>query len=297
MSSQNSAKFAFLYLLSLAALIFISLSLGMILFEIIDRFVPDILSNRISSDNALKFAISALIIASPVFYLSSRFIFLGIKKGELSPDAPLRRWLTYFILLLASITILGVLIGIINNFLSGELTWRFVLKALAMLIIASLVFSFYLLSLRKRSEKKEKFFLRIYFWASLLFIIIVFISAWFYVESPAEARQRKIDSALVSKMYNLEGAINTYFESQGELPESLEQLAGYLPQFDQNHFSGVIDYNRLGNESFELCATFLLDNKLDQAGYAKPFSSDYNYHSAGYNCLPGNLWSARQIAI
>lgn len=297
MHSQNSAKFAFLYLLSLAALIFVSLSLGMILFEIIDHLIPDIFSNRMVSDNTLKFAISALIIASPVFYLASRFIFLGIKKGELSPDSPLRRWLTYFILLLASITILGVLIGIINNFLSGDLTWRFILKALVMLIIASLVFSFYILSLKNRAEKKEKLFLRIYFWASLIFIIIVFISAWFYVESPVEARQRKVDSALVSKMYNVEGAINTYFEDRGELPDSLGQLAGYLPQFDQNHFSGLIEYHRLGSDSFELCATFLLDNKLDQTGPSKPFSSDYNYHSAGYNCLPGNLWSAKQIAI
>ena len=69
-SNNNGAKFAFFYLLSLVALIFMALSTGMIVFQIINKNLVDIINQYQGrfSDDALKFAISALIIPLPVIF-------------------------------------------------------------------------------------------------------------------------------------------------------------------------------------------------------------------------------------
>lgn len=84
-----------------------------------------------SNDGQLKFAIASLIIATPIFYIISNLINRGLKKGELDKESWIRRWLTYFILLVSSIVLLGVFISVILNFLNGELTSRSILKAYA----------------------------------------------------------------------------------------------------------------------------------------------------------------------
>ncbi|MCX6798142.1 MAG: DUF5671 domain-containing protein [Candidatus Falkowbacteria bacterium] len=296
MNNQNNAKYAFYYLLSFVALIFTSLSVGMILFQIIDKSVVDILNNYASvSNSTLKFAISALIIAAPVFYIISRLIYRDLKMGELDKDAPLRRWLTYFILLVSSIIILGVFIGVINNFLSGELTWRFILKALTILLIAAAVFSFYFLDLRRKDFSGHNLFLKIYFFISLVVVVAVFTAAWFYVESPATARAKRLDQMLVSNIYNVENAVNVYFEKNKKLPASLNDLELNPPIIVGQTNSEAIIYNKLSDSGFELCANFRTDSRQDlEPGYVAPVypaSSNFNYHTAGYQCNPGTLWS------
>jgi len=75
----NAAKIAFYYLLSLVALLFMSISVGIIVFQIINKNIFDAL-NRISdvSQEPLKFAISALIISTPLFYVTMRQIFKNL---------------------------------------------------------------------------------------------------------------------------------------------------------------------------------------------------------------------------
>jgi len=294
MSSRHNAKYAFYYLLSFAALVFMSISVGMILFQIIDKNVPDILNNYAGASNAaLKFAISALIIATPVFYIISRFIYQGLKNGELESDAPLRRWLTYFILLVSSIIILGVMIGVINNFLSGELTWRFIFKAISVFILAAVIFSFYFLDLKRQEFKKPSLFFRIYFYVSLTLVVAVFASAWFYVESPKVARDKLFDRAVVSNMYNIESAINDYFNRYKKLPLDLAELEKEARFSPLNSSTEKIVYNKLGDNSFELCANFRTDSQMDNkdAFLYSPMTG-FDNHKAGYWCGSRNLTAA-----
>lgn len=303
MEKQNNAKHAFYYLLSFVALIFTTISVGIIIFQIIDKSVVDVLNNyAMASNSALKFAISSLIIAVPVFYIISRLIYQDLKKGILDKDAPLRRWLTYFILLVSSIIILGVFIGAINNFLSGELTWRFVLKALTILLISLSVFSFYFFDLKRKDFTGTNVFLRVYFVASLVLIIIIFISAWFYVESPATARAKRLDQMLVNNMYSVESAINTYYDREKKLPLSLNDLV-LDPKFNVQIIpSDPIIYNKLTETSFELCANFRTDSRQDQGqaymSYpAYPAASNYSFHTAGYMCNKATLWSLNNANV
>jgi hypothetical protein len=301
MNNNHNAKYAFYYLLSLVALIFMTISIGMIGFEIVNQLVKDALSGASgSSDSALKFAISALFIAAPVFYVMSALINKGLKKGELDKNSPVRRWLTYFIILVSSVIILGVFIGVINNFLSGELSGRFIYKAIIMLLLAGGVFSYYFYDVKRSQVETTGLVLKIFFWASVGITAAVFISAWFFVESPQVARAKRLDQLVVTNIQNIESAVNSYYVKNGALPNNLNQIEAdaelYLdPGVLSDPETGApIGYNKTGAESFQLCAYFRTNNKTDN-GEAIDYSAPQKRHLAGYQCLAGDLWSKDSV--
>src|SRR3989338_10138932 len=105
MSQNNSAKFTFFYLLSLVALGFLAVSVGVIVFQIINKNIADVVEsyNMGYSSYALRFAISAIIVSAPIYFLSVWQINKNLFTGMMEKDSPVRRWLTYFILLISSI--------------------------------------------------------------------------------------------------------------------------------------------------------------------------------------------------
>ena len=301
MQNKYNAKYAFYYLLSFAALIFIGVSVGMIVYSIIDKTVPDALINYITSyDEQLKFAISALIIATPIFYFLSSLILKGLKKGELEKESGIRRWLTYFILLVSSLIILGVLISVINNFLSGELTSRFVLKALTVFLISASVFSFYFYDIKREDMIKKDLVIRLFFFISLVLILAAFVTAFFFVESPKTARARRLDQIVVNNISSLESAVNTYYDRYKKLPENLESLKNESSIYlDSSNFidpetKQEIVYQKLDDKNFQFCSTFRTDSFNDNnkpVSYTVPVSINANDHKSGYQCIKGNLWS------
>ena len=294
MENKHNAKYAFYYLLSLAALIFTALSVGLVAFNIIDKTVADAAMNyRSVGDGALKFAISALIIAAPIFYTLSMLINRGIKNGELSQDSSLRRWLTYFILLASSLIILGSFIGVINNFLSGELTVRFALKTLAVIIISGTTFSYYLYEVKRSLASQKDVVVKAFFWSSLVVVVISFVAAWFFVESPMTARQRRLDDALMNNIRLMENAINEYYNRNNQLPATWDDVKSSNIYFNDESAAdpesgALIEYKFLSEGSYELCATFRLGSR--QEGYPGYYIGDLKQHDAGYQCLPGEIY-------
>ncbi|MFA6995255.1 MAG: DUF5671 domain-containing protein [Patescibacteria group bacterium] len=298
MNNKQNAKYAFYYLLSLVALIFTAISVGLVVFSIIDKTMPDILNSYGGSiDSALKFAISALLIATPIFYLISALIIKGLRRGELDKESGIRRWLTYFILLVSSLIILGVFINVINNFLSGELSSRFILKALTVFILSALPFAFYFYDIKRPNPERADKVVKIFFWATLTLVLAAFIASWFFIESPQVTRARRLDQALINNIYSLESAVNSYYERYKKLPDNIDSLKNdptvYL---DVNTLvdpttKEAIVYKKTGDRSFELCTTFRLDSMVD-SNNTFPVSypgSDNKNHRAGYQCLNGNL--------
>lgn len=293
---NNNAKYAFYYLLSLVALIFTALSVGIIAFGIIDQTVIDALNFRRGINESLKFAISALIIATPIFFFMQHLIVKGLKNGELSKDSGVRRWLTYFILLVSSVTILGVFISVINNFLSGQFTWNFILKALSMIIISAVVFSFYFYDIKREDIASKNIVLKIFFSGSLILIIAAFVAAWFFVESPKVTRAKRLDQNIINNISSLENAVNSYYQKYDKLPDTLEDVKNNrdiyldpLALIDRETGEAIV-YQKTGDESFEFCATFRTDNKnidpLKDFSYLDMTKS----HEAGYQCLSAELW-------
>jgi len=298
MNNKQNAKYAFYYLLSLVALIFVAVSVGMIVYSIIDINVPDALSNYFTNhDSQLKFAISALMIATPIYYIISNLIFKGLRKEELEKESGIRRWLIYFIILVSSVIILGTLVGTINNFLSGELTIRFILKAITLFLISASVFSFYFYDIKREDLIKKDLVVRLFFFISLGLILATFIAAFFFVESPKTARERRLDEIVVNNIYSLENAVNSYYDINKRLPDDLENIKKdnrfYL---DKNMLldpetKEAISYQRISDTEFSFCATFRTDNRAGQDNNSRSLGYIAKEHAAGYQCLIGTLWA------
>jgi len=175
---NNTAKFTFLYLLSLIALGFFAISAGNIVFQIINKNITDIVEsyNMRYSIQALRFAISALIVATPIYFVTVWQINKNLAKGLLDKDSGIRKWLTYLIILISSVVIIGDLIAVINSFLNGELTTKFALKTLTILVIAGVTFSYYLYDIKREETGKNKNIYRgLVITISNLFIILIIL--------------------------------------------------------------------------------------------------------------------------
>jgi small basic protein len=156
-----SAREAFLYLVLFMTLAISAVSLGTILFQLINRWLPDPVSAYdsvyyIESVNSiLRTASASLIVAFPIFLYVSNLTLQGIAKN---PDLRLslpRIFITYLALFFASAIIIGTLITLLTNVLGGELTTRFLLKTASVLAISGSIFGYYLTDL-KRAEEQQK---------------------------------------------------------------------------------------------------------------------------------------------
>ncbi len=288
---NNSAKFAFFYILSLIALVFVAVASGTILFQIINKLVPDIadIYSSFYQEGAMRFGISALIIASPIFYVTSRQIYRSLFRGSLQQDSGVRKWLTYLILLVSICVMIGWLIAILNEFLGGELTTRFILKALTAIIISGLVFSFYLYDIRRDNIlNKIDRVISAYFYASLLIIIVILVAAFLNVGSPAQARDKKIDQNIINDYYQIQSGIDNYYNDKKVLPDSLGAIranGNYINITDDNLKNKVTgreyEYKVINDQEFELCTDFKTSNKVGR----EPYRDTRWLHEAGYQCL------------
>lgn len=159
---QLSARDAFTYLLMFSMLYITAYQLGSLLFQFINLGFPDPLSGRSSPDeerfigDRIRWASASLIVAFPVFLLVSRSIATRIAGDPALRSSAIRRWLTYLTLFVAACIIVGDLIVALYSLLSGELTIRFVLKALTIGSIAGGLFTYYLWSIRADDKALEQ---------------------------------------------------------------------------------------------------------------------------------------------
>ena len=299
---NNSAKYVFYYLLSLVALAFTAVSVGMIAFGIITETIASPLSSAYDPSSSFRFAISSLAIAAPIFFVIQGFILKGLRKGDLPLESPVRRWMTYLILFVSAVTILGVLIAVLNNFLSGDFTWRFILQMLTVLFLAGIIFSFYLLEIRRHDSKEGLLTIKIFFFASLLLVITAFVSAWFFMEAPAVTRAKKLDSKLVNSINLIENSINSYHQEYGELPSDLSVLknsrtAYFSPQDLVDSDTGLpLTYEIIDEGNYKLCATFRTDTDNTDIYQQSHVFYGQQAHGAGYHCFDLKVWELKSPA-
>lgn len=156
-NAGEAARDAFLYLLVYATLATWTTALGSLLFTFIDRWFPDTLAQQTfeSSRYAVSSEMACIIVAFPVFLFVMRFILRDVERHPEKVESGVRRWLTYIALLITAGIVIGDLITFLAYFLRGELTARFVLKSLTVLVIAGSIFWYYLGFLKRGAENVE----------------------------------------------------------------------------------------------------------------------------------------------
>ncbi|ABL65376.1 DUF5671 domain-containing protein [Chlorobium phaeobacteroides] len=150
-----SAREAFFYLLLFATLYISAFNLGTLLFIMIEKAVPDPALTNIPGGwltYKIRGAVSALIVAFPVFLYLSRKINQELLNTPAGRASGIRRWLTYITLFIASGILIGDMIAILYNLLGGELTLRFMLKVATVATISGTIFLYYLKGLRKEEK-------------------------------------------------------------------------------------------------------------------------------------------------
>lgn len=293
MENNNSAKIAFFYLLSSAALIFMALASGMIIFQIINKFIPDIINQYSGnySDSTMKFGISALIVTAPIFYYAMIWIQKNLYLGNIKKDSEIRKWLIYFVMLVASAVMVGWLIGTLVSFMNGELTGKFILKSLTALAISASIFSFYLYDIkREKIEGSKDKVMKIFLFASLFVISAVFIAALFVVESPTETRNRKIDEQVLRDFNSIKNGLNEYYKNNENLPDNLEELKDEVSYLSADDFINPrtkkeYDYKLLSDREFELCSDFLASNTKEDLDNSRYLPYSQWKHEKGYQCI------------
>jgi hypothetical protein len=154
----GTTRDAFMYIIVLATMVLCAYQFGSLLFEIIDRLVPDAMDARGYSppgNAAIRWSVSTLIVAFPVFVFMSRLVNRSASLDPTKRASRIRRRLTYIVLFVACCVLIGDLTTLVYYFLGGEVTLRFLLKILTVAAIAGAVFLHYFWELRAAEEEPE----------------------------------------------------------------------------------------------------------------------------------------------
>lgn len=303
---KSSMPEIFINFLSFLLLGIVATAAGVIFFQVINKYFPDVLSAtyanyQISSYRAslIRYSIASLIVGFPIYFWAIWFWFRSFTLpigGPEKSESKLSKWLTYIVLLIAGGTIIGDLITVIYNFLGGEYGARFLLKAAVILVIAGLIFGFYFLERKKIQYKKE---ISSGFWligsAAGILAVLAIVLGFLAGGTPGEARLGNLDLQRVNNLQMISSAISNFAFENSRLPRDLSEIrdnprynygAGYIdPETKKDYDYKIINPGAGTDNSaeYELCATFSLST-LDEASGERNIYSEWSRHDKGYVC-------------
>lgn len=256
-----------------------------LLFQYINYAYPDALSYTYYSDpfsGGIRFAMATLIVMVPVAVILFRILRKDIETVPAKADLWIRRWILVLTLFIAGFAVVGDLITLINYFLGGDVTMRFVLKVVVLLLVAGGVFLHFLADLRGYWVQFPSR-ARLVSWAAGAVVLLAIIAGFFIMGSPSQVRLYRFDSQKVSDLQTIQWQVVNYWQQKQVLPADIQELndplSGWtLPVDPQGQ---EYRYERTSNSSFRLCATFNADSREGQNSQAMPVRA--------YGTLEGNF--------
>ncbi|MGB3136961.1 MAG: DUF5671 domain-containing protein [Nodosilinea sp.] len=154
-ASGELARDAFFYLLAFVTLGIWLQALGEMGFVFVDHLIPDRLNNNYGDRSwQVAFALARLLVAYPIYLGLMRQINRDLAHHREKYFSGVRKWLTYLTLLAAALVAIGAVIAILTSFLRGELTPRFLLKVLVVLVLDGGVLWYYFDWIRRKPAPK-----------------------------------------------------------------------------------------------------------------------------------------------
>lgn len=294
---KASPKHVFLHLFVIIMLYFSAVNFLILLFQYINYFITDELYKTdyyqmMFSSGLIRFALASLIIVFPIFIFTSRYLNKSYTKSPAIREMRTRKWLIYFTLFVASLIMVGDLVRIILTFLEGEMTVRFILKALSILFVTGLIFYYYLCDLKK--EEKARPEIKYFVWGIMAVVLATIIAGFFIVGSPKNERLRRFDYERLGRLQEIQGQVINYWRSKEYLPVTLtdlnDEISGFVAPVDPET-NEPFEYTVIAPDTFELCAKFNLSSGEDEVKYysepmyyGKPNSENWK-HEAGRVCF------------
>ena len=309
---RSTPKDFFLHLLNITTFYIAVINFITLFIQYINVLFPDLLNFYYTGmTNSVRLSMSILLIAVPVYILTSWMIGKDLKENPDKRELGLRKWLIYLTLFVAAITIIVDLITLVNNFLSGELTIQFFLKTAVVLIVAVSVFGYYIWDLRRKDKETSKL-PKLFAWVVSFVVLASIVSGFFIIGTPAVQRDRRFDEERVSDLQMLQSEIVSYWDQKNVLPQNLSDLensiSGFTVQKDPETAESY-EYRVIDSLTFELCATFkrssndsgVVSVTTDPRLY-RGISSRQNWeHEVGRTCferiIDPELYDSEQLII
>lgn len=293
---RSTAKDVFSHLFAIVTLYVSVVSFIILGFQYIDVTFPDALSlYYIGALDAIRGGMASLIVMWPAFVAISWFMQKDARADAEKREIGIRKWLLYLTLFVTAITIVVDLITLVNYFLNGEITTRFILKVLVVLATAIAVFAYYLWDLRAESIAKSMVPKKTAIAASVV-VIATIVLGFVLVGSPTQQRKVRFDDQRVSDLSNIQNEITNYYSlKKGALPSSLADLTNSLSGFTAptDPTTGAsYEYSVKEGLTFELCATFesasvgnaQTDLSMPYRAYGVNYYGNWN-HGVGRTCF------------
>ncbi len=281
---------------------------GILYYQIVNYFFPDPLTvfygSYEASRSAMHYAMAALLIGFPIYFLvvsySLKRFLVDMEKAE----SQLSKWLTYIVLLIAATTIVGDLITSIYFLLQGEITVRFFLKALTILVLSGGVFGFYFFE-RKAVQFKQAVrpcIFRAFGLGATILVAAGILLGFVVGGSPATERLRAFDLERSNDLLSIAQCVSNYGRTYKQLPGSLEELnknSEFIycssnladPETGMPYSYAVVEASAktgtVTQGAFELCADFSLSSETDKTLPAHSYgdsTSKWTTHGVGRSC-------------
>lgn len=286
---KTTPKDFFLNLGSIVTLYISTISFISLVYVIINYFFPDLLTYYYDGGrDTIRWTVSCLVVLFPLYIFLTKLINKDIAVFPAKKNLWIKKWSVYLTLFLTGATVAVDLIILLNFFLGGEITTRFILKVIAVLLTALYVFLVYLHDLKRTDYGKDNWVVFTTGVGTLL-ILGAIITGFFIVGSPSSERDRRFDDQRVNDLSTIQSyLVNTYWTNTGTLPENLSELNDPVSSFmvPVDPETGMpYEYRVTGTNSFELCAEFSLPSR-EIAEKARFESIDQSFpHDAGQTCF------------
>lgn len=287
--TKTTPKDFFLHLGAVVALYTAAGALINLAFSIINYFNPDQLAGNFYA-NSVAWPISILVVLVPILYVLEWLINRDIAKVPEKADLWIRRWRIFLTLFLVIVLVGGDLIVLINVYLNGEISSRFVYKAIVILLVGGSIGKYYFFSLYS-NFKWAKMSRVANAWFGIVIVLIAIIFGFVAVGSPSKQRAIRFDNQRVNDLSNIQWQVLNYWQTKGVLPTTLDSLkdsisGNTIPTDPEN--KSVYVYNIKGDKKFEICATFSLKT-IDTKGQGKYGGGiSYSRDSIAYPHYPGS---------
>ncbi|MEK7542905.1 MAG: DUF5671 domain-containing protein [Patescibacteria group bacterium] len=289
---KTSPKDIFLHLLAIVTLYASATSFLVLAFQYVNLSFPDPLEYGDFPISGIRWAIATLIVVFPVHLFTMRK--LG-KDYALDPEkrgTRIRKWLVYFTLFVAALIMIGDFVTLINNFLQGDLTIRFLLKVVAVLFVAGSIFWYYISDLKHQNETKK---MRYFAYVITIIIAAGIVAGFFAVGSPMRERLSRFDSQRVQDLQMIQNELLYYWQAKNRLPKNLAELdddiRGFTAPSDPETKTTQYGYEMLSSERFKLCAVFSLPSRslnkaVESVSPRGGYGIDENWtHKEGQACF------------
>ena len=286
-----SAREAFFYLVLFVTLYITAINVGTVLFQFLNKLLPDVSQGAGMWDtfsfDALRGAISGLVIAFPVYLLMSRIIGRAIRQDPEKAASKVRKWLTYLTLFVSACVIIGDLTYLVSQYLSGELVLRAFLKVVVILLIAGFVFVRYLSELKREEDRAELVAAGPNWLARSAGIGTVAIlgGGLLLLGSPGVERNRRLDDVRVSHLQDIVTAVEHHYRDHGALPGSLaaleDQPSGPTVHLRDPVTDALYGYRIVDSTTYELRAIFATVNAGERVGTRYSPNPEFWKHGEG----------------